>query len=179
MNGTTSAAGGLLSKHLLRQYKIGYLHMRAFASDFSDAEARKAPPGHLPLVWYIAHLMCAHDHFLKLYVGPDGGLTDSFVQRYAGPCSECADFSDAPPIGELVEKYEAMHMRTRSFLEGLEEADFERTAEGAAHPTFRTLGGALTVVGFHDGYHAGQLADLRRAMGKTDLAEEVSLLEIA
>ena len=84
MNDTMSAAGGLLSRHLLRQYKIGYLHMRAFASDFSDEEARKAPSGHLPLVWYIAHLMCAHDHFLKLYVGHDGGLTDSFVQRYAG-----------------------------------------------------------------------------------------------
>ena len=100
-----------------------------YAADFTDEEARRAPEGHLPLVWYFAHLMCTHDHFLKLYVSPEGGLDDEFVMRYAGPCSTSTDFSDAPPLDELREKYKAIHERTCAFLAELTAEDLDRKAE--------------------------------------------------
>ena len=100
------------------------------------------------------------------------------MQRYAGLCSECANFSDAPPIGEP-RKVRGHAYANPLFLEGLEEADFDAIAEGAAHPTFPDAGGALTVVGFHDGITPASSPIGGAPWARPTSPEEAACLEIA
>lgn len=177
-NTTSAAHPSPFARQLIRGYTIGYLHVRRFAEDFTDEEARLLPSGQLPLVWYIGHLICAHDHFLDLYMGSQSTLEASFVQSYAGS-GENTDFSKAPPLSKLMSDYEAMYLRISEFLTTLEPEDLARAPDGTAgHPSFGCLGSALSVISFHDGYHAGQIARLRIDLGKSDLSADVDLMPI-
>jgi len=175
---TSSTHPSPFARQLIRSYTIGYLHVRRFTEDFTDEEARLTPSGQLPLVWYIGHLLCAHDHFVDLYVGAPSTLDGSFVQSYAGS-GEGTDFSLAPPLSKLLADYESMYLRVSEFLATLEPESLDRGPDGTAgHPSFGSLGSALAVVSFHDGYHAGQLARLRLDLGKSDLSADVDLIPI-
>lgn len=89
------------------------------------------------------------------------------------------DSSRTPPLAELLARYEAMYLEVRDFLATLGPEDLAREPDGkAGHPSFGCLGSALAVISFHDGYHAGQLAMLRMALGKPDLSDKVDLVPI-
>lgn len=175
---TTTVHPSSFVRQLIRSYTIGYLHVRRFSEDFTEEEAKQAPPGHFPLVWYIGHLICGYDHFVNLYMGAPSTLDGAFVRAYEGS-GEVPDFTEAPPFRKLFSDYEALHVRIREFLMTLKPEDLDRGPEGTAgHPSFGSLGSALAVISFHDGYHAGQLARLRLDLGKTDLSADVDLMPI-
>jgi hypothetical protein len=179
MQNMSEATSSAFTDQLVRNYKIGFLHMQRFCEDLSDERAREIPEGHMPAGWYVAHLMCSHDHFLKLYVGPEDGLDDDFVASYAG-FRDDIDLALLPPLSELNARFEKIWSRGRAFLETLKPEDLARgPSTPAAHPSFGSVAGAITVLGFHDAYHAGQLADLRRALGMRDLSEEVDIAQFA
>jgi uncharacterized damage-inducible protein DinB len=153
------------------QLDLPYRMVTALAADFTDEQAKEAGDGRKPLVWYLAHVIIARNGLLKIYAGGgDEAVTKEFVDRFGRGSDGAADFSDAPGKAELLEIYTRVHERAKEFVASLSPADMGREAQmDVGHPLFKMLGSALTLNASHDAYHAGQIAVLRRSMGKDPL----------
>jgi hypothetical protein len=167
MASSVTSQESVFGAHLVRQLDMPFRMINALAEDFTDEQARESVGGQKPLVWYLAHSVITKTHLLKLYGGAGDSLSKEFIERYGRGSDGSADFSDAPPKAEFLEHLAAVHERAKSLVASLAPEDMERKAEGEiAHPVFKKLGSALTLIASHDAYHAGQIAVLRRSMGK-------------
>jgi hypothetical protein len=153
------------------QLEFPYRMVTALAEDFTEEQARESADGRKPLVWYLGHIIIARNGLLKLYAGGgDPSVDAAFVERFGRGSDGSADFSDAPGKADLLAIYARVHERGKEFVSTLAPEDMARALEGEApHPLFKTLGTALNLNASHDAYHAGQIAVLRRAMGKDPL----------
>lgn len=159
----------LFAEHLLRQFEMPRRMLAALADDFTDEEATTPVAGLKPLVWYLGHTLVSEAYFLQLYAGKTGLLDEEHMKRFGRGSNGEADLSDVKKA-DLVAAQDRLHGEMKAFLLTLTPEDLSREAEGdVAHPLFKTLGAAISLVVAHDAYHSGQIADLRRAMGKNPL----------
>jgi hypothetical protein len=166
----SSTPASAFGAHLVTQLDLPYRMILALAKDFTDEEARQAAGGNKPLVWYLGHTTITKDSVLSLYTGSESALSEEYRGRFGRGSDGSADFGDAPAKEELLATFKDVHGRLREFLSSLEPEDMSRPAgREAFHPLLSTLGSAVALVVAHDGYHAGQIAVLRRAMGKDPL----------
>jgi uncharacterized damage-inducible protein DinB len=141
----------------------------AMADDFTDEQAIARAGNQKPLVWYLGHVAITDNYFLKLYGDGDSALSDEHINRYGRGSDGHADFSDASKA-DILALLGTLRERMRATLSALDADDLEReTSEEVGHPLFKKLGSALALIVSHAGYHAGQIADLRREMGKDPL----------
>jgi uncharacterized damage-inducible protein DinB len=170
MSTPASPSGSAFGSHLVTQLKFPYRMLVALCEDFSDEEARQPAGGNKALVWYLGHVTIAADYLLMLYTGAQTAISKENRKRFGRGSDGTADFSDAPSKDEMVALFKNVHKRLMGFLENLAPEDMEREATGqVVDPTFARLGTAISLIVAHDGYHAGQIAVLRRAMGKDPL----------
>ena len=163
------AASPAFTAHLLRQYEIPRRMIAAMADDFSDEQATARAGNQKPLVWYLGHVAVTDNYFLRLYGEGGSALSDEHISRFGRGSDGHADFSDASKA-DMLALFETLGKRVRATISALDAADLEReTSEEVLHPVFKTLGSALALVVAHAGYHAGQIGDLRREMGKDPL----------
>jgi uncharacterized damage-inducible protein DinB len=157
--------------YLSAQLDLPYRMITALADDFSEEQAKESGEGRKPLVWYLAHVIITRNYFLKLYAGEgDEAVDEGFVARYGKGSDGSADFSDAAGKAELLAIYTRLNERAKAFVATLAPEDAARAPEGEVrHPLFKQLGSALCLITTHDGYHAGQIGNLRRSMGKDPL----------
>jgi uncharacterized damage-inducible protein DinB len=166
---SSAAATPAFTAHLVRQYEMPRRMIAALADDFTDEQATARAGGQKPLVWYLGHVAITDNYFLKLYGDGASALSDEHINRYGRGSDGHADFSGASKA-EMVELLETLGERVRALLSSLAAEDLERaTTEKVGHPLFKSLGSALSLIVAHAAYHAGQIADLRREMGKDPL----------
>jgi uncharacterized damage-inducible protein DinB len=165
---SSAASTSTFNQHLFRQFDIAHGMVVRSAEDFTQEEAIARPDGQKPLVWYLAHLLITEGFFCDIYAG-GSFVSPEFHARFgrgSDASQDCSDVSKDELLATLAETREAV----KSLLFSLEPDDLERPAPiEVAHPIFKTLGSALALVVAHNGYHAGQIAVLRRAMGKDGL----------
>ena len=106
-------------------------------------------------------------------------------KRCLGRDELSAEFGDHFPIGAPVLSFgdhpfpsprdvraemDRMQAKTVEAVAGLDDAKLAKPAfgaEGKAHPHYATVCGAISHLARHEAFHAGQLALLRRLMGKS------------
>lgn len=163
---SSAAPKSELTKHLLLQYEIPCRMVSALADDFTDEEATSRAGDFKPLVWYLGHIATTDNYFLTLFGGQETALDDEYLKRFGRGSDGEADFSDASKA-ELLELLETLRGKVRDLVATLEPEDFSRAPDREVlHPLFKSCGSALALVVSHCAYHAGQIASLRRAMGK-------------
>ena len=165
---SSPASTSAFSKHLFTQYEVTRRMIAALAEDFTDEEAIKPAGGCKPLVWYLGHVATSENALLK-YFGGESILDADHFKRYGRGSDGGADFSDASKA-QMLELLSTLRGRMKEFLFALTPDDLSREAnEEVLHPLFANLSSAISLIVAHNGYHAGQIADLRRAMGKNPL----------
>ena len=166
---SSPASSSEFVKHLLIQYDIPCGMVSRLADDFTDEEATRRVGDLKPLVWFLGHVATTENYFLTLYGGHESALSEEHLKRFGRGSDGEADFSDASKA-EIVELLATLDARVRETIKGLTPEDLSRTpASAVSHPLFKSLGSALALVVSHTAYHAGQIANLRRAMGKDPL----------
>jgi len=141
-------------------------------SDMKDAPMTFPTPkgGNHPL-WVLGHL-----------IHSEAGLVSTFIQGNKPPLSKwntlfgrgsepVADADAYPTIEELMSEFEKVRADTLEMLNSLTEADFDKPSHAPEENKhiFGTIGQCLVMIGLHYSYHAGQVADARRALGKKAL----------
>jgi DinB family protein len=135
--------------------------------DLSHADSVVQPrPGGNSLNWILGHLVWAYDQALPLF-GQEPVSENGALDRYARGAPGLASPAEAVNFEDLLAAWNQAADRIDTGLAGLTPEVLERKAPGSPtnnpNETVRSL---VCTILFHQAYHAGQTAVLRRIAGK-------------
>ena len=123
-------------------------------------------PGGNCLNWVLGHILGVYNQMLPM-VSQEPVMDAEALQRYARGAPPIGDRAEALEFGQMVSAWNLALERVDAGLAGLTPDVLDRQAptspSGNPNETIRSL---LTTVMFHQAYHAGQTAVLRRIAGK-------------
>ena len=123
-------------------------------------------PGGNCLNWVLGHLLNAYNGLLPL-LGQEPVMDAAALKHYARGAPPIRDRGEALTFEEILSAWNQAVERVDAGLAGLTPDVLDRPAPasptGNPNETVRSL---LTTVMFHQAYHAGQTAVLRRIAGK-------------
>ncbi len=159
---STNLAGRLLK---LQAGYNGYV-VRAHAQGLTQAESLARPEaGGNSLNWVLGHITNSRADMLALF-----GETTFDAARYAhykrGESGELAP-ADAKSIEDILADFESTEKELLHHLETVTDRRLAEPAQGGPRKDENeTVGTMLAFLIFHETYHAGQIAILRRFYGK-------------
>jgi len=160
MNGVAAVKAGLETS---RQW------LMALVSDIEGAEVTfpTSRGGNHPL-WVLGHT-----------IHSEAGLVNGFVLGKPNPLAKwgslfgmgtrpVSDVGKYPSVPELLAEFDKVRAETIKLLDGLTDADLDKPslAPPELANMFGTVGQCLAGISLHLAFHAGQIADARRAAGK-------------
>ena len=158
----------------LEQLDFSRKYTKMFLEDLTPAEWLWRPSEVLThIAWQVGHLAFAE---YSLCLKRQRGLTPedetlfpaAFVERFKKGSEAAADEADNPSVDKLQQALDAVHAQALAELS--ERSDEDLLAPTAPpHPMFDTNLGAVAWCAQHELVHAGQIALLRRLMGKKPL----------
>ena len=148
-----------------------YQWARRLATDLSDQPMAAVQPGWNHVLWLVGHL-----------AGSEAAMFEGFIlgkppekpqwRELFGPGSQPKpDAAAYPSLDELFTYWEQVHNRAMEALGHMSEEDLDApsTAPAPLKEKFGTVGACLTMIGLHNMTHAGQLADIRKQLGRKPL----------
>jgi hypothetical protein len=124
-------------------------------------------PGGNSLNWIMGHLVWAYEQALPLF-GQDLVLEQGVLDRHARGAPGLASPAEAVNFEDLLSAWNVAAERVDAGLAGLTPEVLDRKAPGSPtnnpNETVRSL---VCTILFHQAYHAGQTAVLRRIAGKS------------
>jgi hypothetical protein len=135
--------------------------IRMNTEGISDAEALLQPhPAGNCMNWVMGHILASREGALKV-LGEAPVLAPEATARYKRGSAPIAGPGDGLPLSELLARLGDSQER---LLHGIENAPPAKWEEEGTD--FGTVRRAIYFLHFHEAYHAGQLALLRRLTGK-------------
>jgi len=118
------------------------------------------------LNWVVGHLVCIYDAVLPA-LAQEPVMSKEALERYNRGSKPLLEAAEALPLKTLLDAWDE---GSRRFQEGLAAMTPERLDEPAPFSprknTNETVRSLLSIVAFHQAYHAGQTGLLRRIAGK-------------
>ena len=131
----------------------------------ADSLIQPRPAGNC-LNWVVGHLLCVYNHVLPM-LEQMPVMKTAALARYDRGSAPIQDASEALQLADLASKWEEAAARIDSGLANLAPETLDAPApfspNNDPNETVRSL---LTLVFFHQAYHAGQTGLLRRMAGK-------------
>ena len=131
----------------------------------------QATPGLAHALWLCGHLTGAQNTLVHVRCLGKGILDESFTGHFpiGGPVKSTAEH-DYPSIETVLATMADVHTKTCEAIRGMSDALLAESAFGAdgktPHPHYVDKAGAVSHAGRHEAFHAGQLAMIRRLLGK-------------
>jgi hypothetical protein len=140
-------------------------------SDMKDAPLQQPTSngGNHPL-WLLGHIVRAESDLLDGFIhGKPNRFPELEVCSMGKPPS--MDASEYPSMDELLGKFEEIRSASLAHLDTLSEADLDGSTHAPEEfgPSFGTVGAVFAAMSTHMSFHAGQVADARRAAGRDPL----------
>lgn len=125
-------------------------------------------PGGNCVNWVLGHLLSIYNQALPLF-GQQPVLDERTIQRYKRGSDAITDPNDARRFEELMTAWDETVKRIDAGLTGLTPEALDRPAPQGGGPTEPgdKVRETISVLMFHQGYHAGQTGLLRRLVGKS------------
>jgi DinB family protein len=146
--------------------------LKAWAADFSETDARlplsdgRTPN---PLAWQLGHIACVEDEVAQLFSMEEvpAPLVPVGVRSVCASGSPPPDHATRyPSLRELWDLLDRTHARLLGVLESASgDAELDRPPR-VANPYFRSLGQGVYEAALHENYHVGEIAAVRKALGK-------------
>ncbi|HJX28011.1 MAG TPA: DinB family protein [Thermoanaerobaculia bacterium] len=163
---TTTAAATLAEVEMLRhQTKMTNMVFQANTNGLTQEESLIQPhPGGNCLNWVVGHLVCIYNNILPL-LGQEQVRND--LQRYDRGTPPIQDPAEAKDFGELMAAWNETVQRFDAGLANLTPEVLDRESPIGPEPgRTETVRSLLSIICFHQAYHAGQTGVLRRLAGK-------------
>jgi len=144
-------------------YGFNYMALQRNTEGLSheDSLVQPQPAGNC-LNWVLGHILAHRNEVLKL-LGEGPAWEPERAVRYGRGAPPLTDGAEATPLDELQNKLAASQERLNAALDG---ATPERLAEPREGRMAKNVGEWLAFLQFHEAYHIGQVALLRRTAGK-------------
>ncbi len=139
----------------------------AYLKDLDDADLLVRPiTGMNHIAWQLGHLIKSERNFIEMIQpGSCPPLPDDFDEGHGRNVNAEDDPAKYYSRAKYQELWKAQRQATRSVLESLSDADFDRT-DPRFPPFAPTCGALLNLCGTHPLMHAGQFVAVRRQTGK-------------
>lgn len=145
---------------LRKLFEVNQYAFRVNVADVSHEESLIQPPnGGNCMNWVAGHVVATRNAILSL-LGEEPVWGSAAEGRYKRGSAPVVSGEGARPFDTIVEDFGHAQERIRSGLGRLQDSDL------AAPRGDETLGEALHFLHFHESYHIGQTALLRRLAGK-------------
>ena len=141
--------------------------LNTWARDFTDAEAGVTVSGSAPnpLLWQLGHLAGVEDDVCWLFGAPDRLAPEALRSVCATGAPAPTVATSYPSLADLWKLLDATHARLLSMLDEATESALDRPPR-EPNAFFKSLGQAIYEVALHETYHVGEIAGLRKALGK-------------
>lgn len=143
----------------------GSLHINV--AGITHAESLQPPqPGGNCLNWVIGHLDWTNERTLDV-LGQPAVLGEAVFARYKRGSAELRNAGEAMPLEKLLAVWDQQWAQIDKGLAALTTEKFEARAPFSPNNNPKeTVGSLLPILFFHQAYHAGQTAILRRMAGR-------------
>ena len=132
----------------------------------ADELTQRPTPLTNPMLWIFGHIVQTRAMMLGLLGDPfDTGWADLFTRGAA-----LHETSRYPSHSDLDEIHRRIVDRLKVKFDALTDADLAAPARGKPLPGAKTVGDQLAFLAFHESYHVGQLAYVRKALGHSAIA---------
>lgn len=128
-------------------------------------------PGLAHPLWLCGHLAVSQDTLVHQRCLQSSVLTHDFIQHFpiGGPVKGAKEHT-YPPVDTVLATMQDVHVRTLAAVRGMSAALLAEpcyAADGKSiHPHYRDKRGAVSHCSRHEAFHAGQIAMIRRLLGK-------------
>jgi hypothetical protein len=145
-----------------------------FLPDLSPEEWFWSPPEYAThIAWQVAHLAVAeYGLCLRRVRGrtaeDESLISEAFIDAFKLGSKPVAGEKNNPPLEEIQRVFDAVHQQALTELPLVDDAELDNPTD-PPHGRFKTKLGAIDFCSQHELVHAGQIAMLRRLMGKAPL----------
>lgn len=130
-------------------------------------------PGLAHARYLIGHLAVSQNVLIHVRCLGKSILEDSFAAHFpiGAPIRAVSEYA-FPPVEEILGLMASVHERSLAAVRGMDEKLLAEPAwgkDGTVHPHYRDKLGAVSHCERHEAFHAGQIATIRRLLGKAFL----------
>lgn len=140
--------------------------------DMADAPLTRPTPngGNHPL-WVLGHLVRAESDLLDGFILGKPNRFPELEGLFSMGTTPGDDAGQYPSMDELMKKFEEIRSATLAHLETLSDEDLDQKSHAPEDfgAFFGTVGACFAAMTTHMSFHAGQVADARRAAGRKPL----------
>jgi uncharacterized damage-inducible protein DinB len=142
--------------------------IKTYLQDLTDTDLLTRPVGGANhIAWQLGHLINAEEELLKIIPGAATVRLPEGWDKQHGKENAAKE----PPVGyrtkaEYLELYAKVRENTKKVLATLSDADLDKPTTGRLAKFAPTWGALLVLIANHSMMHAGQIAVLRRKLGK-------------
>ena len=150
---------------------MSYEWCREPAEDLADAPMSRASPERgVHAMWVVGHLTSARAGLLSMAEGGPNPAA-AWDHLFPGGTQPSDDPAIYPAYDQLLSVWADAHERSLKFVASLSEADLDRRPDAVPAPlsemdTFQSVGRILSFIAGHEMSHRGQLAEIRRSLGR-------------
>lgn len=137
-----------------------YMVMKDWPEDKATYQATEAD-NHL--IWTLGHLAVSDEWVRNMLTGEPNRLPEEFRSGFGYQSTVSPSPGDYPPLDEVRIQFEQARQWLLGWLEGVDDATLQAEFEGGGEFA-RTAEDAIQKEVWHEGWHTGQLATLRRAL---------------
>ena len=149
--------------------------LRLIADLKGDDWTFQPSPGLAHPLWLCGHLASSENLLIQVRcLGEKGPLDPAFAEHFpiGGPVQSAREH-DYPPVQVVLDTMKSVHEQTLRAVRGMSDALLAEPAFAAdgktPHPHYRDKAGVVAHCSRHEGFHAGQIATIRRLLGKSYL----------
>ena len=140
---------------------------KAYVSDVTQEEMLvRAVPGSNHIAWQLGHLIASERSLLEAIGADVPDLPAGFAEAHGKENIDSDDASQFHSKETYFELMEQMHKAAQAAIDKTDEAAMDAPAPESMRSFFPTVGSILLMTGTHEMMHAGQIAAIRRKLGK-------------
>ncbi|MDX2132841.1 MAG: DinB family protein [Planctomycetota bacterium] len=137
-----------------------------YAEPFNQSNATAQPmPTSNHALWNLGHLAISNLWFASLIDGRPVGTTDAHEQMFGSKSKPVNDPNAYPPYAEVKGLYDQAARRLREAVRAESPAGLLAPCETDSHGFCTDKLDAVLKAAWHEGWHLGQIAELRKALG--------------
>ena len=122
--------------------------------------------------WILGHLTFSEGDLLLNWMRGEENPVADWAPLFGGGTQPCPDGKGYPTLDALIEAFQQLRAGTIEYLATLSDADLDTPSKNCPEQFasfFGTVGSCLSSISLHWMGHRGQLADIRRRLGRESI----------
>jgi uncharacterized damage-inducible protein DinB len=138
-----------------------------YLADVTDEEMlTRAMPGSNHIAWQLGHLIASERSLLEAAGAAVPDLPEGFDEKHGKENIDSDDPGDFLTKAEYFALMQQMHDAAKAAIDKVSEDDLDAPSPEGLRSFFPTIGSILMMSGSHEMMHTGQIAAIRRKLGK-------------